>query len=82
MKRLEYLSFRFLVACSRITPFFLLYFWADVFYFVIYYLAGYRKKVVLENLRKSFPEKSDKEIKQLAKKFYHHLFLKQKHQNL
>jgi len=73
MKRLEYLSFRFLVGCSRITPFFLVYFWADVFYFIIYHIAGYRKKVVFENLRKSFPEKSEKEIKCLAKKFYRHL---------
>lgn len=73
MKRLEYLSFRFLVLCSRITPFFLLYFWADVFYFVVYYIAGYRKKVVFGNLKSSFPEKSEKEIKQLAKKFYRHL---------
>ncbi len=73
MKFLEYISFRFLVFCSRITPFFLVYFWADVFYFIIYYVAGYRKKVVIDNLRKSFPEKSEKEIKTLTKKFYHHL---------
>lgn len=73
MKFLEYISFRFLVACSRITPFFMVYFWADVFYFIIYYVAGYRKKVVIDNLRKSFPEKSDAEIKSLTKKFYHHL---------
>ena len=73
MKFLEYISFRFLVACSRITPFFMVFFWADVFYFIIYYVAGYRKKVVIDNLRKSFPEKSDAEIKVLTKKFYHHL---------
>lgn len=73
MKFLEYISFRFLVACSRITPFFMVYFWADVFYFVVYYIAGYRKKVVVDNLRKSFPDKSDKEIKILTKKFYYHL---------
>ncbi len=73
MKFLEYISFRFLVFCSRITPFFLVYFWADVFYFIIYYVAGYRKKVVIDNLRKSFPEKTEKEIKTLTKKFYHHL---------
>ena len=73
MKFLEYISFRFLVFCSRITPFFLVYFWADVFYFIISYVAGYRKKVVIDNLRKSFPEKSEKEIMTLTKKFYHHL---------
>ena len=62
MKRLEYLSFRFWVLCSRITPFFLLYLWADVFYFVVYYIAGYRKKVVFGNLKSSFPEKSENVI--------------------
>ncbi len=73
MKRLEYLSFRLLVACARITPFCVLYFWADVFYFIVFHIIGYRKKVVFDNLRKSFPEKSEKEITNLAKKFYRHL---------
>lgn len=73
MKWLEYIAFRFLVACGRITPFFLVYFWSDVFYFIVYYIAGYRKKVVFENLRTSFPEKTDKEIACLARKFYRHL---------
>lgn len=31
---------------------------------------GYRKKVVIQNLKKSFPEKSDQEVTQIAKKFY------------
>jgi KDO2-lipid IV(A) lauroyltransferase len=33
-------------------------------------LIGYRKKVVLENLRNSFPEKSEEEIRFLCKQFY------------
>jgi KDO2-lipid IV(A) lauroyltransferase len=36
-------------------------------------MVGYRKKVVFSNLRSSFPEKSEKEIKIIARKFYHHL---------
>lgn len=39
----------------------------------IYYLLGYRKKVVRQNLQKSFPEKPLKEIIQIEKKFYQHL---------
>jgi KDO2-lipid IV(A) lauroyltransferase len=39
----------------------------------MYYVIGYRKKVVFENLKNSFPEKSDSEQKQIAKKFYSHL---------
>ena len=33
-------------------------------------LIGYRKKVILRNLRNSFPEKSEKEIKQIMAKYY------------
>lgn len=33
-------------------------------------LIGYRKKVILRNLRNSFPEKSEKEIKEIMAKYY------------
>jgi KDO2-lipid IV(A) lauroyltransferase len=54
-------------------PFFLIYGVADFLFFVIYYIVGYRKKVVFENLANSFPEKSPKERKTIAKKYYLHL---------
>lgn len=54
-------------------PFWFLYLLSDIAYFKIYYLFGYRKKVTLNNLRNSFPEKSDKEIKRIARKFYRNL---------
>jgi KDO2-lipid IV(A) lauroyltransferase len=47
-----------------------LYILADFIYFVAYYVVGYRKKVVLQNLRNSFPEKSEQEVKHIAKDFY------------
>jgi Kdo2-lipid IVA lauroyltransferase/acyltransferase len=53
-------------------PFFVIYGISDFAYFIIYRVVGYRKKVVFENLTKSFPEKSEKEIKQIAKDFYQH----------
>lgn len=62
----------FFLFLSRL-PFGLLYLLADVLFFVAYYIIGYRKTVVLDNLQKSFPEKSEKEIKQIQKKFYRHL---------
>jgi KDO2-lipid IV(A) lauroyltransferase len=40
---------------------------------VFYYVIPYRKKVVLSNLRNSFPDKSEEEITTLCKKFYAHL---------
>lgn len=42
-------------------------------YAVLYYGLGYRKDVVKQNLRNSFPEKSEVEINVICKKFYHHL---------
>jgi len=56
-----------------ILPFRLLYAFSDFLYLFIYRLFGYRKKVVLENLKLVFPEKSSKEINSITKKFYHHL---------
>jgi KDO2-lipid IV(A) lauroyltransferase len=54
-------------------PFPLLYLFSDFFYVMLYYVIGYRKQVVMENLRKSFPQKSEKEIKKICKDFYHYL---------
>lgn len=54
-------------------PFKVLYFISDAFYGLIYYVLGYRKKVVMNNLQIAFPLKTEKERKQIAKKFYHNL---------
>lgn len=53
-------------------PLRVLYLIAEVFYFLIYKVIGYRKKVVLENLRNAFPEKNETEIKKICSKFYRH----------
>ncbi len=50
----------------------MLYGISDFAYFMIYRIIGYRKKVVFKNLQNSFPEKSQMEIKQIAKDFYRH----------
>jgi KDO2-lipid IV(A) lauroyltransferase len=47
-----------------------LHLFARLLYYPLYYLVGYRKKVVRENLQKSFPEKSLREIIQIEKTFY------------
>ncbi len=51
-------------------PFFLLYRIADFFFIIIYFIIGYRKQVVLKNLRNAFPRKTDAELKLIARKFY------------
>ncbi len=53
-------------------PYPILYGFSDFFFVVFYYLVGYRKKVVTANLRRSFPDKSEKEIKQIRRKFFRH----------
>ena len=39
----------------------------------MFYILGYRKKIVLENLASAFPEKTPVERLRIAKKFYHNL---------
>ena len=39
-----------------------LYLISDFLYFLIYYIFGYRKKVVLENLELAFPDRKEKEL--------------------
>ncbi len=52
-------------------PLRVLYFIADCIYVMVFYVFGYRKEVVLKNLRQAFPQKHEKELLLLAKKFYH-----------
>ncbi|MCX7549913.1 lysophospholipid acyltransferase family protein [Xanthomarina sp. F2636L] len=56
-----------------ILPFRLLYLFSDGVFILIFHIIGYRKKTVKENLHLVFPDKSEKEIKIITKKFYHHL---------
>ncbi|MCF6332807.1 MAG: lysophospholipid acyltransferase family protein [Draconibacterium sp.] len=53
-------------------PFWCIYLLADIFYLIVYYIVGYRKEVVIQNLKNSFPEKVEKEIKTISKKFFRH----------
>ena len=46
------------------------YFFADVLYYMIYYIVRYRIHVVRKNLAASFPEKSSKELRHIEKEFY------------
>ena len=72
MDFLIYLVFRAFIFLFRFIPFRLLFGFADLVYYLVYYIAGYRKKVVFMNLRKSFPGKTEQEIRAIAKGFYHH----------
>lgn len=54
-------------------PLRVLYGLSDFLYFLLLYVVRYRRDVVLENLRLSFPEKSAAEIQSIAKGFYRNL---------
>ncbi len=56
-----------------ILPFSVLHAISRIVYVFLYDLAGYRKKVVLTNIRNSFPEKTENESVDIAKRFYRHL---------
>ena len=43
------------------------------FYLLNEYIIGYRKAVVLENLKLAFPERKEKELIQIRKQFFKHL---------
>jgi KDO2-lipid IV(A) lauroyltransferase len=49
-----------------------MYLLSDVFYILIYRVFGYRKRVVTENLKRSFPEKPDAEINKIRRDYYHY----------
>jgi KDO2-lipid IV(A) lauroyltransferase len=69
LNRLFY--YGFIVPLSSL-PFAVLYFISDGLYILIYRLVGYRKRVVMDNLARSFPSMTDAERSSVAQKFYRH----------
>lgn len=51
----------------------LFYLLSDIFFVILFYFFGYRKKVVLENLVLCFPNKELKELHLIRRQFYRHL---------
>ncbi|MEM9824261.1 MAG: lysophospholipid acyltransferase family protein [Bacteroidota bacterium] len=54
-------------------PLRVLYLLSDLIYPFLYYIVAYRKKVVLQNLTRAFPDRSAVEIQQLSRDFYRYL---------
>src|SRR5690606_28379679 len=67
--RMYYTVYGFLWLVSLL-PLRVLYLISDAIYALVYYVIGYRRKVVMDNLAIAFPEKSGTERKQIAKRFY------------
>ena len=60
------------VKVHALLPMWALYILSDILYVLIYKIIRYRVKVVRQNMKASFPEKSDTELRRLEREFYHH----------
>ena len=70
--RVEYTALRFLGWSARLLPYSLALQCSRVLGFLLFSVARIRRQVVLSNLRRGFPEKSFREIKQIAWQNYIH----------
>ena len=66
-----FLVYPFIILVGSL-PFSALYRLSDFLFFIIK-LTGYRRKVVIKNLRNSFPEKAEHEILSIAASYYRYL---------
>ncbi|MDR3326701.1 MAG: lysophospholipid acyltransferase family protein [Prevotellaceae bacterium] len=70
LNKLTFYLLKFFWVILSIIPLWILYPISDFFALILYYLIRYRRKVVRKNLTTCFPEKSEKEIVNIEKKFY------------
>ena len=68
--RVEYLLTLFLSLLTRILPYKLCLIAANILGDIFNYVLRMRREVTLNNLRKSFPEKTDSEIKRICRDAY------------
>jgi KDO2-lipid IV(A) lauroyltransferase len=66
------ISFPFLWIISKL-PFRLFYWFSDCIYILVYYIIGYRKKIVRNNILIALPHESEEKRLVIEKKFYHHM---------
>src|ERR1051326_3892676 len=67
-----YLALPFLYLIS-VLPYWLFYGFSDLVFFLLYYVIGYRKKVVMQNLKNSFPGREEKELRRIMRRYYRYL---------
>ncbi len=63
----------FFILLIGILPFWLLYAFSDFMRFLLKDIFGYRKKVIVSNLKRCFPDAGDEEIKRLTSDAYKNL---------
>lgn len=73
MERVGFHIVKSWVRFLSVNPYWLLYLKSDGYYFLIYHILRYRRKVVRQNLLRSFPNKDIREIKHIERRFYQNL---------
>ncbi|MDR2848411.1 MAG: lysophospholipid acyltransferase family protein [Bacteroidales bacterium] len=71
MQLISYLLFYSVCWLLALLPLRALYVLSDMLYPLLRYVASYRRKVILENLRNAFPEKTAQEHEKIMGQFYH-----------
>lgn len=62
-----------IVILISLLPFRLLYVLSDLVYFLMYYVIKYRRKVIFHNIKIAFPDHTENQIVEIAKKSTRHL---------
>lgn len=73
MKDLKFKTVMLLLRGLAHLPFFALYFLSDIIRFFVAHVIRYRRKVIMVNLRNSFPSKSEKELSTIMHGYYRHM---------
>jgi KDO2-lipid IV(A) lauroyltransferase len=68
----SYIGLIFIYLLSLL-PHWILYGLSDFIFIAVYRLVGYRRKVVYENLKNSFPNKTENQLHEIEEDFYHNL---------
>lgn len=70
-EKIKYALYRGSLGALALLPLSVLYGISDLLYLVLANGIKYRRKVIRTNLRNSFPEKSETELREIEKDFYH-----------
>ena len=71
--QITFYIFYFFTKLFGLLPLWALRLLSNIFYYLFYYFIPYRKKVIRQNIERSFPDLSKKEQTKIIKGFYHNL---------
>ncbi|MBQ3576242.1 MAG: acetyltransferase, partial [Coprobacter sp.] len=70
LENILYFPLYLFIWLHSLLPFWVLYILSDILFLLVYYVVGYRRKVVFGNMRNSFPDRGEKEIHRMERAFY------------